>query len=135
LTRDALTQRICELADAVVSDPRWKAEKDDLGVAVLGMLIYGFALATGRLAMFLDFEDVDAAVVSCITEHVGAAVKWSNGLVADANASAFNQSHHPGNHELIGVGHSYFSVTDQAAIVDNIFANIQSVRRRATGTA
>ena len=126
MTRDALFERVGELADAVLADPRW--ERDDLSVSVLGMLLYGFALATGRIVMFLDMEDIDAAVLRCMTERVGAAAKWSGGLVAEANASAFDKAHHPGQHELIGVGHSYFGVEDQGAIVDNVFANIQSMR-------
>ena len=129
MTRDALTHRVGELADAVLADPRW--EQDDLSVSVLGMLLYGFALAIGRVVMFLDMEDIDTAVLRCLTERVGAATKWSSGLVAEANASAFDQAHHPGHHELIGVGHSYFGVEDRASLVDNVFANIESVRRRA----
>jgi hypothetical protein len=135
VTTDALTERVGELADRVLADPRWKDERDDLGVAVLGMLLYGFALATGRLVMLLDMEDIDAALLRCLTERVGAAAKWSGGLVAEARASAFDKTHHPGNHELIGVGHSYFGEEDQAAVVENVFANIRSVRRRASGRA
>ena len=30
VTRDALTERVGELADRVVTDPRWESEKDDL---------------------------------------------------------------------------------------------------------
>jgi len=128
-----LAERVGELADRVLHDPRWEGERDDLGVSVLGMLLYGFALATGRLVMFLNMEDIDAAVLRCLTDRVGAAAKWSDGLVAAANASAFDKSRHPGHHELIGVGHSYFGQKDLAAVVDNVFANIQSVRRRAVG--
>jgi hypothetical protein len=129
MTRDALTERVGTLAAAVRADPRW--EQDDLSVSVLGMLLYGFALATGRIVMFLDMEDIDAALLRVMTERVGAAAKWSGGLVEEANRSAFNQAHHPGQHELIGVGHWYFGIEDQAAVVDNVFANIQRVRRRA----
>jgi hypothetical protein len=99
------------------------------------MLLYGFALATGRIVMLLDMEDIDAAVLRCMTERVGAAAKWSGGLVAEANASAFDKAHHAGHHELIGVGHSYFGVENRAALLDNVFANFASVRRRAGGRA
>lgn len=129
MTRDALTDRVGELADAVLADPRF--ERDDLTVAVLGMLLYGYALGTGRLFFFLDMPDIDATVLRVLTERVGAAAKWSGGLVAEASAAAFDKGHHPGHHELIGVGHSYISVEDRAALVDNVFANIASVRRRA----
>ena len=129
MTQDALAERVSKLAHAVLTDPRW--EQDDLSVSVLGMLLYGFALMTGRSVMFLDMEDIDAAVLRCLTEEVGAAVKWSGGLIAEASVSAFDKSHHPGHYELIGVGHSYFGVKDQATIVDNVFANIQNVRQRA----
>lgn len=131
MTGDALAERVGELADRVLADPRWDNERDDLGVSVLGMILYGFALALGRFVLCLDVEDIDAAVLRCMTERVGAAAKWSAGLVADANASAFNEDHHPGQFELIGVGHSYFGVEDQTAIVDNVFANIRSFRRGA----
>jgi hypothetical protein len=126
---NALTQQLNTLADAVVADPRWR--QDDLSVAVFGMLLYGFALMTGRTVMYLDIGDIEAAVLRCLTGRMGAAAKWSGGLVADASASALNKAHHPGNYELIGVGHSYFGVKDQKVIVDNVFANIGSVRQRA----
>ncbi len=129
MTRDALTERVGELANAVVADPRF--ERDDFSVSVLGMLLYGYALGTGRLFFLLDTPDVDAAVLRVMTERVGAAAKWSGGLVAEANAAAFDQAHHPGHHELIGMGHSYIGVEDRAALVDNVFANTASARRRA----
>jgi hypothetical protein len=104
MTREALTARISPLTDAVLADWRWV--RDDLNVSILGMLLYGFA-------------------------RVGAAAKWSGGLVAEAHASADDKAHHPGHHELIGVGQSYLGVADQRALVNNVFANFASVRRRA----
>jgi hypothetical protein len=133
MTQDALTQQLNTLVDAILADPRW--QQDDLNVAVFGMLLYGFAVMTGRTVMYLDLKDIEAAVLRCLTERVGAAAKWSGGLLADASASTFNKAHHPGNYELIGVGHSYFGVKDQKAIIDNVFANINSVRRRAQRSA
>jgi hypothetical protein len=70
-----------------------------------------------------------------LTERAGVAAKWSGGLVAKANRSAFDRDHYVGYHELIEVGHSYFGVDDQVAVIENVFANIQSVRRRAGGAA
>jgi hypothetical protein len=128
VAREALTARINGLADAVLADWRWV--RDDLNVSILGMLLYGFATATAR-EMGLAVADVDAAVLQCMTERVGAAAKWSGGLVAEANASARDKAHHPGHHELIGVGQTYQGVADQRALVDNVFANFVSVRRRA----
>ena len=128
MTQAALADEVDNLAIVILADPRW--EQEDLSVAVFGMLLYGFALAMGRFIMALNIEDIDAAVLQCLTERVGAAAKWSSGLVADANASAFDQAHHPGNYELIGVGHSYLGIKDPVTIADNVFANIGSVRRR-----
>jgi hypothetical protein len=125
---EALAGRIGELADAVLADWRWV--RDDLNVSVLGMLLYGLALESGR-SMSLAVADVDAAVLRCLTERVGAAAKWSGGLVEEANHSAREKSHHPGHHELIGVGRTYHPVTDRRALVENVFANFASVRRRA----
>jgi hypothetical protein len=128
MTREALTARIRPLTDAVLADWRWV--RDDLNVSILGMLLYGFARATAR-EIGLGVADVDAAVLQCMTERVGAAAKWSGGLVAEAHASADDKAHHPGHHELIGVGQSYNGVADQRAVVNNVFANFGSVRRRA----
>jgi len=128
MTLDVLTGRIGELADAVLADWRWV--RDDLSVSILGMILYGFATAIGR-DMGVTVADVDAAVLRCMTERVGAAAKWSRGLVAEANASARDQSHHPGQHELIGVGRTYHGVGDRRTLVDNVFANFASVRQRA----
>ena len=52
-------------------------------------------------------------------------------MVAEANAAAFNKAHHPGHHELIAVGQSYMGLENQSAIVDNDFANLANIRRRA----
>jgi hypothetical protein len=127
-TRDQLAAKLGDLTMKVVADSRWPEQADDLGVSVVGMLLYGFALATGRMVMFLDVEDIDAAVIQCIAKTIGSAPQWTTGLVQEANTASFNKDHHPGHHELIGVGHSYFGVHDQSAIIDNIFANIESTR-------
>jgi hypothetical protein len=127
MTCDALTNCLSELADAVLADWRWA--RDDLNVSVLGMILYGFAMESGR-AMGLSVSDVDAAVLQCMTDRVGAAAKWSGGLVAAANASARDKDHHPGHHELIGVGRTYHGIADQQALVGNVFANFASVRKR-----
>ncbi len=129
MTQDALAKEVGELADAVVADARWR--QDDLSVSILGMLMYGYALMIGRTVMFLEVADIDAAVLRCMTENVGAAAKWSGGLVVEARVSAFDKAHHPGHHELIGVGHSYFGVNDRRAVVDNVFTNIAAFQKRA----
>jgi hypothetical protein len=131
MTPDKLFEALAALADRVVSDRRWQDQNDDLGVAVLGMLLYGYGLGTGRLILLLDMEDIDAAVTRCLVERVGVAVKWAGGLVADANRSAFDVGYHPGQHELIGVGHQYMGEDNVGKLVGNAFANIESVRRRA----
>jgi hypothetical protein len=128
MTQEALLARITSLADAVLADWRWS--RDDLNVSILGMLLYGFARAIAR-ELSLAAANVDAAVLECMTQRVGAAAKWSGGLVAEAHASADDKAHHPGHHELIGVGQSYHGVADQRALVNNVFANFASVRRRA----
>src|SRR5256885_12397018 len=91
MNRDALAKKVGELLDAVRADSRW--QQDDLSVAILGMISYGYALAIGRLVMFLDMPDIDAAVHKCLTENVGAAAKWSGGVGADANAAALYKEH------------------------------------------
>ncbi len=128
MTHEDLTARIGPLADAVLADWRWV--RDDLHVSILGMLLYGLATAIAR-EMGLAVTDVDTAVWHCLTERVGAAAKWSRGLVVEAHAAARDKAHHPGHHELIGVGQTYTGVTDQRAQVNNVFANFESVRRRA----
>lgn len=130
MTQDALTKEVGKLVDGVISDPRWKKENDDLGVSILGMIIYGYAMMVGRTVMFLDMEDIDGAVLRCLTERVKVATKWGTGLVGEARASAIDKNHHIGQAELIGVGHSYFGVEDRAAIIDNVFQNIASFRKR-----
>jgi hypothetical protein len=128
MTLEDLTARIGALADAVLADWRWV--RDDLHVSILGMLLYGFATAIAR-ERSLSVADVDTAVLQCLTERVGAAANWSRGLVAEAQAAARDKAHHPGHHELIGVGQTYTGVTDHRAQVNNVFANFESVRRRA----
>jgi hypothetical protein len=58
--REELFERISELTGRVIADPRWDIERDDLGVSVLGMLLYGLSLAPGRIVMLLEIEDIDA---------------------------------------------------------------------------
>lgn len=129
MNREELTQKVGQLASAVVADKRWNNQT--LEVSVLGMLLYGYALAVGRVVMFLDLEDIEAAVLRTMTGTVGSAEKWSAGLVADASRSAFDKAHHPGQHELIGVGHSYLGAKDQTVMVENIFANFARFRSQA----
>lgn len=131
MTPEALFDKLTALADLVVADPRWENEKDELGVAVLGMLLYGYGLGTGRLVMMLDIEDINDAVLRCLVERVGVAAKWGSGLDEDAANSAFNKEYHPGQRELIGVGHQYIGEGKLGKMVGNVFANIESVRRRA----
>ena len=128
MNREALAEKVGELMDAVRADPRW--QQDDLSVSILGMLSYGYALMIGRAVMLLDKPDNDAAVLRCLTQNVGAAAKWSSGLVGEASASAFDREYHPAQHRLIGIGHSYVGVADRSAVVDNVFANIASCRER-----
>ena len=134
MNRDDLFRHLVRLIDPVIADPRWKREGDEFGVSILGMLMYGFALVTGRSVMLLDVDDIDAAVVRALTERTGAAYKWTSGLVADANRSAFDPQYHPGQYELIGAGHSYFGEDDPFAVVDNVFENIRAFRRRIGDT-
>ena len=47
MNSDALAREVAKLVDAVLADPRWK--QDDLGVAILGMISYGYALMIGRI--------------------------------------------------------------------------------------
>lgn len=128
MTRDDLTVRVGQLADAVLADWRWV--RDDLSVSILGMILYGYGLEAGR-AKGLSVADTDAAVLRCMTERVGAAAKWSGGLVAEANAAARSKNHHAGHHELIGVGRTYNGIADGRALVENVYANFASVRQRA----
>ena len=128
MTRDVLASKLGELADAVLADWRWS--RDDVNVTVLGMLLYGLGLESGG-ARGLSVADVDAATLQCLTKNIGAAAKWSGGLVAEANASAREKAHHPGYHELIDVGRTYCGVADRQALVDNVCANFASVRRRS----
>jgi hypothetical protein len=128
MTRDALIERIGELVDAVLADWRWVP--DDLNVSILGMILYGFATASAQ-EMGLTVEDIDTAVLRCMTERVGAASKWSPGLMAEANASARDKAHHPGHHELIGVGRTYHGIADRQALVNGRPCGIRSCSQRA----
>ncbi|VTS07574.1 hypothetical protein [Tuwongella immobilis] len=133
MTSEALFDKLAALADRVVADKRWQEQSDDLGVSVFGMLLYGYGLGVGRLMMLLDVEDINAAVTRCLVERVGVAAKWGGGLVEDAARSAFDEAYHPGQHELIGVGHQYMGEGKVGKLVGNVFANIESMRRRTEG--
>lgn len=128
MAQQVLTRPIDALADAVLADPRWV--RDDLNVSILGMILYGFALATAR-GLGLAVADVDAALLHCLTERIGAAARWSGGFVAEANASASDEDHHVGHTELIALGQTYHGVAQQSLLVNNVFANFQSVRERS----
>ena len=130
MTQKNMFENLTALADHVVADERWQDQNDDLGVSVFGMLLYGYALATGRLIMLLDIEDINTAVTRCLLERVGVAAKWGSGLVEEAAKSAFDQAYHIGNYELIEVGHQYMGEAKLDELVGNVFVNIESVRRR-----
>lgn len=128
MTRDAIAEKAFTLTDTVLSDWRWDGE--DLSVSILGMLLYGFTHAISRDLGFAA-SDADAVVLRCLTERIGAAAKWSGGLVDAARAAADDKNHHPGHHELIGVGTSYHGPADLQTLVDNVFDNFASVRARS----
>lgn len=128
MSTESLTECVGKLIDRIIADSRWEDENDELGVSILGMLLYGFALTAGR-TMMLELTDIDAVIFNVLTKKVGTAVKWTHGLIEEARKSAFDDSYHPGSFELISVGHSYFGEPDQNSIVNNIFANIQSIRQ------
>src|SRR4051812_19199434 len=111
MTPEKLAETVGKIASEVVRDPRWETNRDDLGVSVLGMLLYGYALAVGRLVMLLDVDQIDGAVVNAVMTHIDSAEKWTRGMVADAARSAFDKTYHVGHYELIGVGHQYFAAT------------------------
>lgn len=126
ISPERLNEFIAGTAGRIVADPRWAEERDDLGVSIVGMLLYGFALGSGA-----DRADAGAAVAAALTSRVGSAAKWTGGLVEEAHLSAANPDHHSGHHSLILVGRSYGG-KDAAAIVENVFANIRSFRSEAT---
>jgi hypothetical protein len=131
MTPEALFEKVSTLADRVVADKRWQEQNDDIGVTVLGMLLYGYALGFGRLILMLDIEDINAVVTRILVERVGAAAKWSSGLVDEAARSAFDEKNHPVEHGLIGAGHQYMTESKLGKLVGNVFANIESMRRQA----
>lgn len=135
MDRQNLYAAVVGLTEKVVNDPRWAAAKDEIGLNVLGMLLYGYALTVGRVVMVLEIEDVDDVVEKCLVRRVGTGPQWSKGLVAEAKLSAFNPARHLIHYELIGVGQSYASIQDAATIVDNVFANIASIRARMSEDA
>jgi hypothetical protein len=96
-TQEDLFEMLSALADKVVADERWLDENDDLGVEVFGTILYGYALAIGRLMMFLDDEKIHAAVTQCLVERVDVAKKWATDLVKEAARAAFDEKYHPGH--------------------------------------
>ncbi len=116
------------MARAVVSDPRWRVQGDAFGVSILGMILYGYALALGRAEPALPIEDIDAATYSSLKLRLGTQDAWTLGLVAEASRSAFDAAHHPANHQLVEVGYSYMGADDVAGLVDNVFANLEAFR-------
>jgi hypothetical protein len=98
------------------------------------MILYGYSLAVGRLVMLLEMEEIAEAVVVSLVSPVGAARKWSEGLVAEAALSAFDRGHSPTNFELVGVGHSYYGASASLdELVANVFANINAHRGKFAG--
>jgi hypothetical protein len=134
MTPDVLFKSLAELADGVFRDPRWRDAGDELGIQVFTMLTYGFALAQGRFVLLLDQEDIDAAVIRCLVEKSGKSLEYAIDIVDEARRSAFDKHCHHGHYELIGVGHQYWWANGSVkfrVVIDNVFENIDSVRRRS----
>jgi hypothetical protein len=64
-----------------------------------------------------------------MVERVGVSDAWAQSLVQEASLSAFDKAYHPGQFELIGVGHQYMLPNSSADVIENVFGNFQSVRR------
>lgn len=125
-----LFQTLASLTDQVTADPQWQSEQDELGLTIVGMLLYGYGLAVGREVMRLDVAAIDGAVNRCLVERLGAEEPWSEELIGVASYSAFDPTYQPGYRELIQVGQQYLGQDDLNLVVKNIFANIRSMRRQ-----
>lgn len=135
MTPDNLLQILTNLTHQVIQDSRWHHEHDDLGVTVFGFILYGYGLSTGRMALFLDLEDIHMTIKQCLTTNLGTAEKWTDGLIEAAAQSAFNPMYHPGHHELIEVGQQYMGETNLDLLTNNIFENIKNIRQRIRKTS
>lgn len=98
---EAISAQLRELAN----HPEWQEEKDDLGVQVAGMVLYGLAYACGRTIFLMDEEEIDEQVFQALQEELGVAARWSAGLVEEASLTIFDRSRHHINHDLIAAGH------------------------------
>lgn len=121
---------VAEFVGQVVADVRWKDQRDDLGMEVLAMLLYGFALKAASHRMFASYDDVDTAVMQALTEYAVVASE-QGGVMRDAAS----------RESFAYVGSTYFthgSSPHWPSIVDHVFAQIARARilaGKAPGTA
>lgn len=115
-----LNDRVSALAGRVVSDPRWPEMSHELGLSVLGMLLFGFASALAGPRV-----DPATAVAAAMTGPAGVPPKWTGGLLDEARRSARDAGHHPAHRSLIDAGQTY-AREDEADVIANVFANLQA---------
>jgi hypothetical protein len=129
-----LFETLAEVAERLSVDPRWEEERDDFGVEVVGMLLFGYGFMVGRTIHLMDREEICDGVVQVLAEKLGVAKKWAGGLVEEASLSIFDRKNHAIHHDLIAQGHRYFGRSQQE-IVENIFMNIDTIKGRLPSDA
>lgn len=129
---NSLASCVEELIQAVVSDTRWNDEADSFGLAILGMIISGYAVAHSPIFM-VDHNDAFEVVGDAYAQHFQLSPSWVDQLIANARASAFDSTVHSGHHELISVGKSYLGIEDLGIVVDNVYQNISAWRSHQFG--
>ncbi len=124
--KDKLEDKLRSLITSITSDSRWNLE-DELMIQVLGFTIYGYAFALGMLALFLDVEEINNAVIGNLVK-LGVGAKYAQGLVEAAYSSFADENDDSVYSQLVNIGHSQFSSESLESLTESIFSNTEALR-------
>ena len=125
--RERLEEKTNNLLKLITSDPRWNLQ-DELLIQVLGLTIYGYAFGLGRLALFMDVDEINEVIINQLTK-LGVGEKYAQGLVDTALNSFTNDKDQSVHSQLVNIGHSHFGSEDLSVCVESIFNNTAALRQ------
>lgn len=115
------------LTRKVITDPRWDIQ-DELLCQVFGFTMYGYVFGVGRLACFMDVQDIQQLATDQLT-GLGIGSTYAQGMMQSAYEIFMDKGNSTIHSQLIGIGHSHFASEDMTDLVESIFVNTEKIKK------
>jgi hypothetical protein len=115
------------LALSVIADDRWPDESDDVGLSILGFLLFGFAHKTCA-DLRLPLTKATEIVTLVLAKHTECTEDWLTSFRRELEDCGNEKDLTEGLQELIGKGATYQVSEDMSQVVDRVYEVIHSHR-------